>query len=493
MMTIYEKSVTGRKGVKLPERDVKEYPVLGDKLLRLEEAGLPELSEPDVVRHFSALAAKNYSVDSNFYPLGSCTMKYNPKVIEDAASLPALRNLHPFLLHSPGASAAASKSAGLGAIQGALEILYRLEKALSAITGMGAVSFQPMAGAHGEFAGLKIAAAFHASRGEKRNTVIVPDTSHGTNPASSAMAGFRVITVTSDKNGEMDMSEYQKHLNSSVAAVMMTVPNTLGIFNRNIKEVCELAHKAGALAYCDGANMNALLGKMRPGDAGFDIMHLNMHKTFATPHGGGGPGAGPVCVKKELADFLPGAAIVKDKSGVFTLVKRPRSIGAIAPFFGNFAVLVKAYAYILLMGCDGLKEVAEKAVLNANYIKAALEKFYELPYKRRCMHECVFSASLQAEKGVHALDIAKFLIDGGMHPPTIYFPLIVKEALMIKPTETESRGTLDAFIEMMASAARLADSDPDAFKKMPEHCCVGRLDETAAARKLDIKENGAKP
>ncbi|MDO9513916.1 MAG: aminomethyl-transferring glycine dehydrogenase subunit GcvPB [Elusimicrobiota bacterium] len=477
-MTIYDKSVQGRRGVKIPARDVKTSPALEANLLRKSPAGLPEVSELDVVRHFSALEKKNYSVDSNFYPLGSCTMKYNPKVIEDAAALSAFRNLHPFLSHSTGT---------FDAVQGALELLYNLEKALTAVTGMDDISFQPMAGAHGEFAGMKIAAAYHASRGEKRKIVIVPDTSHGTNPASSAMAGFEVITVPSDKNGEMDMKEYKKHLGSSVAAVMMTCPNTLGIFNRNIKEVCALAHKAGALAYCDGANMNAIMGKMRPGDAGFDIMHLNMHKTFATPHGGGGPGAGPVCVKKALADFLPGPAIIKDKAGVFSIEKRLRSIGAIAPFFGNFGVLVKAYAYILLMGGDGLSEVSEKAVLNANYIKASLEEFYDLPYKRGCMHECVFSSSRQTKKGVHALDIAKFLIDRGMHPPTIYFPLIVKEALMIEPTETESRQTIDAFIELMKAAARLADSAPEAFRKMPENSCVGRLDETAAARKLDIK------
>ncbi len=477
-LLIFEKSVDGRKGVKIPARDVKRYPSLPDNLLRKEPADLPSVSELDTVRHFSALEKKNYSVDSNFYPLGSCTMKYNPKVLEVAASLSGFRNLHPFLSYSPS---------GLSAVQGALELLYNLEKALTALTGMDEISFQPMAGAHGEFAGMKIAAAYHASRGEDRKIVIVPDTSHGTNPASSAMAGFDVITVASDKNGEMDMNEYRKRLNGSVAAVMMTCPNTLGIFNKNIKDVCDLAHKAGALSYCDGANMNAIMGKMRPGDAGFDIMHLNMHKTFATPHGGGGPGAGPVCVKKHLADFLPGTAVRKDSKGRFIIVKRPRSVGSIAAFFGNFGVLIKAYAYILLMGGDGLTDVCEKAVLNANYIKASLEEFYELPYKRRCMHECVFSASRQTEKGVRALDIAKFLIDRGFHPPTIYFPLIVKEALMIEPTETESQQTIDEFIEIMKDAARLAEEDPEAFKKMPLNSCVGRLDETSAARKLDIK------
>ncbi|PKM99546.1 MAG: glycine dehydrogenase (aminomethyl-transferring) [Elusimicrobia bacterium HGW-Elusimicrobia-2] len=478
MKLIYEKSVEGRKGVKIPERDVKHYPALPDNLLRKFPAGLPEVSELDTVRHFSKLSKENYSVDSNFYPLGSCTMKYNPKALEEAAALGGFRNLHPFLCYSPS---------GKHSISGALELLYNLEKALTAVTGMDEVSLQPMAGAHGEFAGMKIAAAFHASRGEERKIVIVPDTSHGTNPASSAMSGFDVITIASDKNGEMDMDEYKKNLNGSVAAVMMTCPNTLGIFNRNIREVCELAHKAGALAYCDGANMNAIMGKMRPGDAGFDIMHLNMHKTFATPHGGGGPGAGPVCVKKNLADFLPGPAIIKGADGGFSIIKRPRSIGRLAPFFGNFGVLVKAYAYILLMGGDGLADASEKAVLNANYIKAALEKFYELPYKRRCMHECVFSASKQMEQGVHALDIAKFLIDRGFHPPTIYFPLIVKEALMIEPTETESLYTIDEFIEAMKDAAQEAAEDPELFKRHPLSSCIGRLDETSAARKLNIK------
>ncbi|MEA2081267.1 MAG: aminomethyl-transferring glycine dehydrogenase subunit GcvPB [Elusimicrobiota bacterium] len=478
MKLIYEKSVEGRKGVRIPVRDVKHYPFLPVDLLRKKPADLPSVSEFNTVRHFSALEKKNFSIDSNFYPLGSCTMKYNPKVLESAANLPGFRNLHPFLSYS---------ARGLEAAQGALEILYNMEKALASLTGMDEISFQPMAGAHGEFAGIKIAAAYHAVRGEHRKIVLVPDTSHGTNPASSAMAGFDVVTIPSDKNGEMDMGEYRKKLNGSVAAVMMTCPNTLGIFNRNIKEVCGLARKAGALTYCDGANMNAVLGKMRPGDAGFDIMHLNMHKTFATPHGGGGPGAGPVCVKKYLSDFLPGEAVRKDDDGRFVIVKRPRSVGRLAPFFGNFGVLVKAYAYILLMGGDGLTDACEKAVLNANYIKAALEKFYELPYKRRCMHECVFSASAQAKKGVRALDIAKFLIDRGFHPPTIYFPLIVKEALMIEPTETESIETMDEFIKIMKEAASLAEEDPEAFKKMPVNSCVGRMDETAAARKLDIK------
>jgi len=478
MKLIYEKSVEGRKGVKIPARDVKRYKPLPSNFLRKIPAELPSVGELDTVRHFSALEKKNYSVDSNFYPLGSCTMKYNPKFLEAVANLPGFRNLHPFLSYS---------APGLTAAQGALEILYNMEKVLTSLTGMDEISFQPMAGAHGEFAGMKIAAAYHASRNEKRKIVLVPDTSHGTNPASSAMAGFDVVTIPSDENGEMDMGEYRKRLNGSVAAVMMTCPNTLGIFNKNIKEVCDLAHKAGALTYCDGANMNAVMGKMRPGEAGFDIMHLNMHKTFATPHGGGGPGAGPVCVKKNLADFLPGEAVRKNSDGQFVIVRRPRSVGRLAPFFGNFGVLLKAYAYILLMGGDGLTDACEKAVLNANYIKAALEKFYELPYKRSCMHECVFSADAQAKKGVRALDIAKFLIDRGFHPPTIYFPLIVKEALMIEPTETESLQTIDEFVEIMKDAARLAEKDPEAFKKMPRNSCVGRLDETSAARKLDIK------
>jgi len=406
-------------------------------------------------------------------------MKYNPKFTEEIAELEGFKDLHPLLpqLLKKGLLA-----------EGSLEVLYNLERLLCQITGMAAFTMQPLAGAHGELTGTMLIAAYHRSKKRKRRYIIIPDSSHGTNPASAALAGYEVIVIPTDKNGYMSLSEFRKNLSEEVAGVMLTCPNTLGIFNPHIKEIADLAHKIDALMYYDGANLNAILGKSRPGDIGFDIVHLNLHKTFSTPHGGGGPGAGPVGVSERLERFLPIPRIIKRLDETYCLdYKHPDSIGYIAPFYGNFSVILKTYAYIMLLGREGLMEVAEASVLNANYIKESLKGYFEVPYDKVCMHECVLSAKKQKEKGVTALDIAKFLIDKGIHPPTIYFPLIVKEALMIEPTETESKETLDYFIEAMKEAARLTDENPERLKDAPLNTPVKRLDETKAARELNLR------
>jgi glycine dehydrogenase subunit 2 len=436
---------------------------------------LPEVSELDTVRHFTNLSRRNFSVDTHFYPLGSCTMKYNVKALENAAGLFA--GEHPLLPLLPG---------GLGHAQGSLALLHGLGEALAEITGMDEVTTQPLAGAHGEMTGIMLIAAYHRTKGNRKKYVVVPDSSHGTNPASAAMVGYEVITVPTAPYGDMDLDAFRAAMNDEVAAVMMTCPNTLGLFNPHIKEICDIAHSRDALCYYDGANLNAIMGKVRPGDVGFDVIHLNLHKTFGTPHGGGGPGAGPVGVKAALVPFLPTPRIIKN-GDVFSLeTENPGSIGRTANFFGNFGVMVKAYAYILMLGREGLIRVSEQAVLNANYIMAQLKPYYDLPYDFTCMHECVFSASRQVKQGVHALDIAKFLIDRGYHPPTVYFPLIVKDAIMIEPTETESKATLDAFIAVMKEAAELADTAPAAFAAFPATMPVTRLDETRAARSQNV-------
>jgi len=483
MQLIFEKSRPGRTGFEIQKKDVPATAKLPERFKRKSEIKLPEVSEPDVIRHFSGLANMNFCVDTNFYPLGSCTMKYNPKFTEKAAGLQGFGELHPLLPQLSG---------GGILTQGSLEILYRTEKLLNEITGMDAFTLQPLAGAHGELTGAMLIAAYHKHRGNRKKHILVPDSSHGTNPASAAIAGYDVIVIPSDKNGVMDIDEYKKHLSEDVAGVMLTCPNTLGIFNPRIKEICDLGHGVDALMYYDGANLNAILGKLRPGDVGFDIVHLNLHKTFATPHGGGGPGAGPVGVKKKLAQFMPISKVIMRTDGTFGLdYNYPKSIGYIAPFYGNFGVIVKAYAYITMLGKSGLIDVAEKAVLNANYIRAKLKNYYNLPYDKTCMHECVFSAEKQKENGVSALDIAKYLISRGCHPPTIYFPLIVKEALMIEPTETESKDTLDRFIETMIEIAGTAAKNPGIFKDMPDNTGVQKPDEVKAARDLNLKwENG---
>ena len=479
MQLIFEKSRSGRKGFRLPEADVPLVKPLPEKYCRKTDPLLPEVSELDVVRHFSNLSARNYSVDTNFYPLGSCTMKYNPKFTEKIAAMGGFAGLHPLLPQLLGGGMLA---------QGALEVLYNMEILLSEITGMKAFTTQPLAGAHGELSGVMLIAAYHKDNGSRRKHVIIPDSSHGTNPASAAIAGYDVVVIPTDKNGCFDMEAYKKALNNETAAVMLTCPDTLGLFNPKIKEIADLAHSSGALMYYDGANLNAILGKCRPGDIGFDVIHLNLHKTFATPHGGGGPGAGPVGVSEKLVGYLPVPRVMRRADGTFALDHhKHKSVGYIAPFYGNFAVILKAYAYILALGKAGLVEASENAVLSANYCLARLKEYYEVPYDRICMHECVISASRQADHGVHALDIAKYLIDKGFHPMTIYFPMIVKEAMMIEPTETESKETLDFFIDVMIDAARLAEKNPDALRMAPLTMPIKRLDETKAAREPDLR------
>ncbi len=480
MKLIFEKSVSGRRGVMPPMSDVPASINIKKEFLRKDDARLPELSELDVVRHFTELSRRNFGVDTNFYPLGSCTMKYNPKVAERIAAYPGFAHLHPLL-----------PQLRLGGMltQGALQVLYDMDKFLCELTGMAGFTMQPMAGAHGELTGIMIMAAYHRDRGNKKTTVFIPDSAHGTNPASAAIAGYKVLSVPSDKNGMMDTAALKKMVNSETAGLMLTCPNTLGIFERNIKEICQIIHSVDGLCYYDGANLNAIVGKARPGDFGFDIVHLNLHKTFATPHGSGGPGAGPVGVVQKLLDYLPVSLVVKRNDGTFALeYDRPKSIGYIAPFYGNFAVILRAYVYILMLGSEGLRTAAENAVLNANYIKARLKDYYDLPFGLVCKHECVFSAERQTANDVRAIDIAKGLIDRGFHPPTIYFPTIVKEAMMIEPTECESKETLDAFIEAMIDLARMAENEPAKLKAAPTTTPVGRLDETAAAKNIDIAE-----
>ena len=479
MRLIYEKSIKGRKGFKLPQPDIPGQNEIPVQYCRKCTANLPEVSELDVVRHFTSLSQMNFSVDSNFYPLGSCTMKYNPKFTEKIVNIEGFLELHPLVPQLLGGGRLA---------QGALEIIYNIEQLLCEITGMEAFTMQPLAGAHGELTGVMLIAAYHKNKGARRKHIIVPDSSHGTNPASAAIAGYDVILIKTGKDGCMDIKEFKQKLSEDTAAVMLTCPNTLGIFNTRIKEITDLAHSVGALVYYDGANLNAIMGKCRPGDIGFDIVHLNLHKTFATPHGGGGPGSGPVGVSKSVVEFLPVSRVMKRPGGAFYLnYNNKESIGYIAPFYGNFAVILKAYVYILVLGREGLIRVSEYAVLNANYILSRLKNYYEPAFSRRCMHECVFSAFAQVKKGVHALDIAKYLIDKGFHPPTIYFPLIVKEAMMIEPTETESKETIDGFIDVMIEAARLADADPDKLTTAPQTMPVKRLDETKAARDLNLR------
>ena len=478
MELIFHESKRGKKGGKLPVKDVPTEAKLDVKYTRARGAELPCVSEPEVVRHYTRLSNMNFGVDSHFYPLGSCTMKYNPKFTEKIASLEQFTALHPL---QP------QLQKGEVLTQGALEIIYNLEEDLCEITGMDDFTTHPMAGAHGELTGIMLIAAYHKHNGNRKKYVIIPDSGHGTNPATAAIAGYDVRAIPSDEHGVMDLDAFKENLDDEVAAVMLTCPNTLGVFNPHIKEICDLAHKAGALMYYDGANLNAIMGKTRPGDLGFDVVHLNLHKTFATPHGGGGPGAGPVGVKKELSPYMPISRVVKKPDGSFYLdYDEPLSIGYISPFYGNFGVLLKAYAYILLLGKEGLIEASENAVLNANYLKEKLKKYYDIPYSEGCLHEFVISASRQAEKGVRAIDIAKALIDRGIHPPTVYFPLIVKEAMMAEPTETESKETLDIFINTMIEFAELAEKDPAAFKEFPRTSPVGRLNEVKAAKDMDI-------
>ncbi|GFN22344.1 MAG: aminomethyl-transferring glycine dehydrogenase subunit GcvPB [Thermoanaerobacteraceae bacterium] len=476
---LWELGAPGRRGCTLQPVDVpgevEDY--LPEAYRRRGDAGLPELSEIEVVRHFTHLSSLNYGVDTGFYPLGSCTMKYNPKVNEVAAGLSGFTGLHPYL--PPEAA------------QGALELMYHLQQYLAEITGMDAVTLQPAAGAHGELAGLLIIAAYHASRGEtQRKKVLVPDSAHGTNPASAAMAGLEVVQIPSDKRGLVDLEALEKALSPDTAALMLTNPNTLGLFESDIVTMARMVHEAGGLLYYDGANLNAIMGITRPGDMGFDVVHLNLHKTFSTPHGGGGPGSGPVGVKEHLAPFLPVPVVSYDQAkGQYYLdYERPQTIGQMKAFYGNFSVMVKAYAYIRTLGPRGLKEVSEQAVLNANYLLSLLRPHFNVPYDRICKHEFVINPGTKIkEAGVRTLDIAKRLLDYGFHAPTIYFPLIVPEALMIEPTETEPKEVLDAFAGALIRIAEEAVAQPELLRNAPHNTPVRRLDEAAAARNPVLK------
>ncbi|MBU4310932.1 aminomethyl-transferring glycine dehydrogenase subunit GcvPB [bacterium] len=478
MKLIFEKGRPGRVGISLPDCDVPEKRI--EELIPRDslrsKLNLPEVSEVEVVRHYTKLSTRNYGIDTGFYPLGSCTMKYNPKVNEEIAKLPGFKSLHPLQNEKLA--------------QGALELMSHLEQILCEITGMDGFTLQPAAGAHGELAGLMMVKACFEHKKEKRTKIIVPDSSHGTNPASASLCGYESITVKSNERGTVDLKELKKVLNEDVACFMLTNPNTLGLFEEEILEISALAHNKRTLIYCDGANMNALLGMARPGDMGFDIIHLNLHKTFSTPHGGGGPGSGPVGVKKSLIPFLPRPSIRKEKDKYRLDYDSPLSIGRIKSFYGNFSVLVKAYAYLRALGPEGLREVAENAVLNANYLMEKLKSYYHLPFDRICMHEFVLSGKRQLEKGVYTNDIAKRLLDYGFHAPTIYFPLIVSEAIMIEPTETESKETLDEFAEAMIKIAKEAEENPELVKTSPHPSAEGgrsRLDAVTAARKPNLR------
>lgn len=474
---IFEMSQPGRQAIDLPECDVPEQAVAGllpGGFLRQNAAQLPEVSQQDLMRHYTGLSQRNFGVDSGFYPLGSCTMKYNPKINEDVSQLPGLAAIHP---QQPAAS-----------VQGALAILYDMEQYLAEIAGMDAVTLQPVAGAHGELAGLKLIRAYHRARGEAQRTkVIVPDSAHGTNPASATVCGLETVEIISNPDGSVNLAALRAAVGSDTAALMLTNPSTLGLFETNICEIAEIVHQAGGLLYYDGANANAVMGIVRPGDMGFDVVHFNLHKTFSTPHGGGGPGSGPIGVKQCLLPFLP-APVITFAEGQYGLdYDRPHSIGKMHSFFGNFGIIVRAYAYIRSMGPDGLRQASEDAVLNANYCLSQLKNDYYAPFERFCMHECIITSKKQKQAGVRTLDIAKRLLDYGYHPPTIYFPLIVEEALMIEPTETESKETIDGFIQAMKKIAHEAENDPATILAAPHSTVVGRLDEVTAARKPVIR------
>ncbi len=463
---LFEKGKKGRTGFSLPKRDVASFPIDDD--LKGRGPDFPDLNEVDVVRHYTRLSQWNFGLDTGMYPLGSCTMKYNPKINEKLSNLQGFRDAHPMLPQE--------------LCQGGLKLMFDLERYLANITGMNAVSLQPAAGAHGELTGMLIFNAYHKKKGIPRSKIIIPDTAHGTNPASAAFCGFQTVPVASGDNGILSSSDIANIMDEDTAGIMVTNPNTLGFFEKNVKQIADIVHEKGGLVYCDGANMNAVMGIADMGKSGIDILHLNLHKTFSAPHGGGGPGAGPICVVEKLKPFLPVPRII-EKDGTYIISDDfSDSVGKIHTFFGNFGVLVKAYAYILTMGKD-LKRVSQLAVLNANYIKEMLKDVFHLPYDQPCMHECVFTDKKQAEQKITTLDIAKRLIDYGFHPPTIYFPLVVKGAIMIEPTETESKENIDLFIEAMKAIAKEAEETPELLLDSPKITKVRRLDETAAARK----------
>lgn len=472
---IFGRGSKGRTGVDFGDTDIPQADpesLAESDYLRGDLKGFPELSEPEVIRHYTRLSQWNFGVDSNMYPLGSCTMKHNPRVNEVVARLKGFTSLHPL---QPEADC-----------QGVLKLIYDLGEWLCEIAGLDAATCQPAAGAHGEFTGLLMIRAALEKRGDARKKVLLPDSSHGTNPASAVFCGYQAQTLKSGPDGKIDMDELGRLMDDEVAALMVTNPNTLGIFESDIIGVAKLVHDRGGFLYCDGANLSALMGKARFGDMGIDVAHINLHKTFATPHGGGGPGAGPVCVTKELAPYLP-VPVVRLENEKYTLdFDRPRTVGRIHSFMGNVGVLVRAAAYILSLGPEGIKEATEAAVVNANYIRERLTGHYHIPYPGRSLHECVFSDKIQNEQGITTLDIAKGLIDRGFHPPTIYFPLIVRGALMIEPTETEPKETIDAFCDAMTDIAEKAKTDPDSLKQAPVNAVRRRLDETFAARNPEL-------
>lgn len=481
---IYDLSVSGRCGVSLPDLDVPRAD-LPSGMIR-EELPLPEVGEVDLVRHYTRLSQMNHGVDVGFYPLGSCTMKYNPKVNEETARLPGFARTHPYQHHCT--------------VQGSLRLMYELQEQLKALSGFAAVSLQPAAGAHGEFAGILIMRAYHRSRAEeKRTKILIPDSGHGTNPASATMSGYHTVELRSDARGNVDLDDLCAHCDESVVGMMLTNPNTLGLFDEHLQEICDLVHGCGGLMYGDGANFNAMMGIAKPAELGFDVMHFNLHKTFSTPHGGGGPGSGPVGVVDALARFLPGPVVARDKEGpcdcnkdakgaaCYHLVMPGSSVGRLKAFYGNFGVMVKAYTYIRMLGAAGLREASEVAVLNANYVQGKLKGVYPLPYDRICMHEFVVEGALPGAPGIRAVDVCKRLMDYGFHPPTNYFPLIVPEALMIEPTETESKQTLDAFVEAMLGIAGEAVESPELLHDAPHNSPVTRVDEVRAARELKLR------
>ncbi len=472
MKLIYEKSRSGRRAGRIPDPGVEAAEVPA-ALARSEPPRLPELAEPELVRHYTELSTRTFGIDTGFYPLGSCTMKYNPRINERAVGLPGFADLHP---HQEDEGA-----------QGALELMWRLQEMLAEVVGLDAVTLQPAAGSQGELTGLTLMRAYFADRGEERTEVVIPDTAHGTNPASVAMAGYTLVRVKTDMRGNVDVDDLRGKVGEHTAGLMLTNPSTLGLFEERISEIADIFHSAGALLYYDGANLNAVCGISRPGDMGFDIVHYNLHKTFSQPHGGGGPGGGPVAVRRDLEPFLPVPVVVRDGDAFRFDHDRPKSIGKVRGFGGPFGVFVRAYAFMRMWGL-GLRDMSEVAVLNANYVLARLRGTYDLPVDRHCMHEFVVSArNLKREHGITALDVAKRLMDHGFHPPTIYFPLIVAEALMIEPTETETRETLDAFCDAMLAIAQEAADDPQTLKDAPHTRPVSRLDEAAAAKRLLVR------
>jgi len=463
---LWERGKKGRCGFSLPRRDVDSYPL--DEELADRELNLPDLSEFEIIRHYTRLSQWNFGLDTGMYPLGSCTMKYNPKINEKLAGLNGFAGAHPLL------------PATLS--QGALKLMVQLERFLAEITGMDAVSLQPAAGAQGELTGMLLIYTYHKMKGQRRSKIIVPDTAHGTNPASAALCGYRPVPVESTEQGILSPSSIDKVMDEDTAGIMVTNPNTLGLFEENLKRIAEIVHAKDGLVYGDGANMNAIMGIVDMGKTGVDVLHLNLHKTFSTPHGGGGPGSGPVCVRKHLEPFLPVPRVIEENGKYLLSDDFPHSVGELHAFYGNFGVMLKAYCYILSMGPGNLKKASQLAVLNANYIKEMLKDTFYLPYDRPCMHECVFSDRLQRDQKILTLDIAKRLMDYGFHPPTIYFPLVVNGAIMIEPTETESKEELDHFIEACKTIVKEAEQDPDLLRQAPKYCKVKRMDETEAAR-----------